>query len=423
MTRTERAAHPPTDGYADEPPTARHFAVVPAAGSGTRLGADRPKQYLVVQSARPGLSPPVTLLERTVRRLMDGSPCVKVVVVVAPDDTVAAGLPGLQDAARVRVVPQGGATRRDSVRAGLDALVSLCGAAEHDWVWVHDAARPGIDPEVLGRLAAALHDEPVGALLALPVADTVKRQSAAQDGLPRAAETVPREALWQAQTPQVFRLGVLRAALDAHALVTDEASAVEAMGLSPRLVSGSRTNFKVTTMDDWLALQGAREHDGPRWRIGQGWDVHALVPGRALVLGGVTIPHDRGLLGHSDADVLLHAITDALLGAAALGDIGRHFPDTDARFAGADSRALLREAHQRVRASGWEPVNVDATIVAQAPRLAPHIDAMVNHLAADLGLAPGQVNVKAKTSERLGFAGRGEGIEAHAVVMIASTQA
>jgi 2-C-methyl-D-erythritol 2,4-cyclodiphosphate synthase len=154
-------------------------------------------------------------------------------------------------------------------------------------------------------------------------------------------------------------------------------------------------------------------------RIGLGHDTHRLGPGSALVLGGVTIPHDRQALGHSDADVLLHAITDALLGGAALGDIGRHFPDTDPRFAGADSRVLLREAASRVRAAGWTPANVDCTVIAQAPRLAPHVAAMVEAIAGDLGLPESRVNVKAKTSERLGYAGRGEGISAEAVVLLA----
>ncbi|MCT9123176.1 2-C-methyl-D-erythritol 2,4-cyclodiphosphate synthase [Cupriavidus gilardii] len=153
-------------------------------------------------------------------------------------------------------------------------------------------------------------------------------------------------------------------------------------------------------------------------RVGQGYDVHALVPGRKLVLGGVEIPHDRGLLGHSDADALLHAITDALFGAAALGDIGRHFPDTDPAFAGADSRALLREAVRRVREAGYEVGNVDATVIAQAPKLAPHIAAMVANLAEDLGIAAGRCNVKAKTNEKLGFEGRQEGIVAQAVVLL-----
>lgn len=153
-------------------------------------------------------------------------------------------------------------------------------------------------------------------------------------------------------------------------------------------------------------------------RVGQGYDVHALVPGRKLILGGVDIPHDRGLLGHSDADALLHAITDALFGAAGLGDIGRHFPDTDARFAGADSRVLLREAARRVREAGYEIGNVDATVIAQAPKLAPHVGGMVANLAEDLGLPPASCNVKAKTNEKLGFEGRKEGIVAQAVVLI-----
>jgi 2-C-methyl-D-erythritol 2,4-cyclodiphosphate synthase len=156
----------------------------------------------------------------------------------------------------------------------------------------------------------------------------------------------------------------------------------------------------------------------PPYRIGQGYDCHALLAGRPLIIGGVSIAHDRGLLGHSDADVLLHAITDALLGAAGLGDIGRHFPDTDAQFSGADSRLLLRAAAQRVMQSGYLVGNVDATIIAQAPKMAPHIPAMTQHIAADLGIAPGQVNIKAKTNERLGFLGREEGIAAEAVALL-----
>ena len=158
-------------------------------------------------------------------------------------------------------------------------------------------------------------------------------------------------------------------------------------------------------------------------RIGQGFDVHALVTGRKLIIGGVTIPHDKGLEGHSDADVLLHAVTDALLGAAGLGDIGRHFPDTDARYKDADSRALLRETAAKVRAAGWRVANVDATIIAQAPKMAPHIAAMVANIAADLDVTAASVNVKAKTTERLGFTGRGEGIAAEAVALLVNAGA
>lgn len=395
----------------------RHFAVVPAAGVGARMGVDRPKQYLALAGA--------TVLEHTVAALADTGRFHTVLVVVSAGDETAASLPGLQRPG-VALAAVGGATRRDSVLNGLHTLSSAHGAIGSDWVWVHDAARPGLEAECIDRLALALTDEPVGALLALPVTDTVKRTRSADHVMPaglapssgeRSAGTVPREGLWLAQTPQVFQLERLLHALHRHAAVTDEASAIEASGATPRLVAGSRRNIKVTTMDDLTALR-AQFNDGASMRIGQGWDVHALVPGRALVIGGVTIPFDRGLLGHSDADVLLHAITDALLGAAALGDIGRHFPDTDPRFAGADSRALLRETLARLGAAGWEPLNVDATVVAQAPKLAAHVPGMVSNIAADLGLRTTQVNVKAKTSERLGFAGRGEGIEAHALVMI-----
>jgi len=384
----------------------RHVAVVPAAGTGTRLGADRPKQYLLLGDR--------TVLERTVGALLGCAWIEQVVVVVAPGDTTAIGLAGLSGS-RCRIVATGGDTRRASVLAGLQAVADDARSSPDDWVWVHDAARPGVDRDSLERLHAALDGEAVGAMLALPVADTVKRV-----GPDRVLTTLDRERLWLAQTPQVFRLGALSSALECHAAVTDEASAIEACGHSPTLVAGRRGNFKVTTMDDLEAMRGAlTPHAHETMRIGQGWDVHALVPGRALVIGGVTIPHPFGLLGHSDADVLLHAITDALLGGAALGDIGRHFPDTDPRFAGADSRALLREAAARVRAAGWIAANVDCTVIAQAPRLAEHLPAMVDTIASDLGLATDRVNVKAKTAERLGYAGRGEGICAQAVVMLA----
>ena len=387
----------------------RHFAIVPAAGTGSRMGADRPKQYLELGRA--------SVIERTVSALLGCDWLSAVLVVVAPGDTHAATLPGLLEP-RVAIAGVGGDTRRASVLGGLGVLAARFGVEPDDWVWVHDAARPGVEASSLVRLRQALEDEPVGALLAMPMADTVKRSAGG-----RAGSTVDREGLWVAQTPQVFRLGALRAALERHHAVTDEASAIEAGGRASRLVNGSRRNFKVTTMDDLRAMrqslgEDAGDHDAPPWRIGQGWDVHALVPARPLVIGGVTIPHDRGLLGHSDADVLLHAITDALLGGAGLGDIGRHFPDTDPRHAGADSRVLLRDAYERVGAAGWRPSNVDATVVAQAPRLAPFIARMVEHIAADLGMPVTSVNVKAKTSERLGYAGRGEGIAAEAVVLL-----
>jgi 2-C-methyl-D-erythritol 2,4-cyclodiphosphate synthase len=218
----------------------------------------------------------------------------------------------------------------------------------------------------------------------------------------------------------MFRYGLLRKALAQidDDLATDEAAAVEALGLSPKLVPGNTSNFKVTFPDD-LAIAAAILDKRSSMRIGQGFDVHAFAEGRKLIIGGVEIPYERGLLGHSDADVLLHAICDALLGAAALGDIGKHFPDTDPRYRGADSRSLLRHVAALVREQGYRVANVDATIVAQAPKMAPHIVSMVANIAADLGIAANSVNVKATTTERLGFTGRGEGIAAQAICLLA----
>jgi 2-C-methyl-D-erythritol 4-phosphate cytidylyltransferase/2-C-methyl-D-erythritol 2,4-cyclodiphosphate synthase len=404
--------------------TSRYFAVMPAAGSGSRLGAAQPKQYLDL-AGRP-------MIVRTAEALLAAPWLERLVIVVAPQDRQAEQL--LTKLPRSSVVPEGGATRRDSVIAGLRALRRHFAAADEDWVLVHDAARPALGPELLERLSGALTGDAVGGLLAVPVGDTVKRFSEGK------LETLSREGLWLAQTPQMFRFGVLLDALVRFPDVTDEASAIERAGLVPKLVPGTRGNFKVTTPDDLEAMrrafgaaenpmqQDAAERSGGArcaskaasagLRIGQGYDVHALVPGRPLVIGGVTIAHRHGLLGHSDADVLLHALTDALLGAAGLGDIGRHFPDSDPRFSGADSRALLAEAHARVKAAGYRIVNLDATVIAQAPRLAPHIEAMKASIASALDLDIACVNIKAKTNERLGFTGRGEGIAAEAVALI-----
>ena len=325
--------------------------------------------------------------------------------------------------ARCWWVRRGGATRARTVANGLQALGER-GAGDDDWVLVHDAARALVEPVWIDRLIDACLDDDVGGLLALPVADTLKAE---RDG--RSATTVDRRGKWAAQTPQMFRIGRLRDALArADDAVTDEAGAIEAMGLSPKLVIGDAVNIKVTWPEDLAraqALLSARAGPAAQiatgaepLRIGEGWDVHALVAGRPLVLGGVTIPHSHGLLAHSDGDALVHAIIDALLGAAALGDIGRHFPDTDEAFRGADSIALLGEVGQRVHAAGYHVVNVDSTIIAQAPRLSPHIDAMRARIAAALALELACVNVKAKTAEKMGPVGEGLAIEARAICLL-----
>lgn len=382
---------------------AKNYVLIPAAGSGSRLGEVLPKQYL------PLLGKP--LIHHTLAVFCAHPDIARVYVVISPHDT---NWIDYADA-KVQVLRCGGDTRAASVLGGLLAMVEE--VAADDWVLVHDAARPCLSRELLDRLLKALGNDAVGGLLAVPVADTLKRAS--PDGC--IVRTEPREGLWRAQTPQMFRYGLLSNALIAMGAdtPTDEAQAVESFGHTPRLVLGEEHNLKVTYAEDLvmaeLILQGRYDTN---LRIGHGFDVHQLVAGRSCIIGGVDIPHEKGLAGHSDADVLLHAICDALLGASALGDIGKHFPNTDPRYQGIDSRKLLRHVVGLLRDKGYAIRNIDATVIAEAPMLSLHIPAMCANIAADTGLAADAVNVKATTSEKLGFLGRGEGIAAEAVCLI-----
>ena len=390
----------------------RLYALVPCAGTGVRACAQGPKQY--VQLAGQALVGHTLSALRQVQRLH------AVLVMLAPDDTVFEREVPEFAGPRAWVSRKGGATRAATVANGLQVLREH-GAGDDDWVLVHDAARALLRPAWVDRLIDACLDDAVGGLLALPVADTLKGEEAG-----RAATTVDRRGKWAAQTPQMFRIGALRDALvRAGDAVTDDASAIEATGRRPKLVMGDATNIKITWPEDFARAQallgldsGGGSMQAAAVRMGEGWDVHALVAGRPLVLGGVTIPHTHGLLAHSDGDALLHAIIDAMLGAAALGDIGRHFPDTDQAFKGADSATLLAEATRRVREAGWSIVNVDSTIVAQAPKMAPHIDAMRACIAAALQLDIARINVKAKTAEKMGPVGEGRAIEARAICLL-----
>jgi 2-C-methyl-D-erythritol 4-phosphate cytidylyltransferase/2-C-methyl-D-erythritol 2,4-cyclodiphosphate synthase len=383
-----------------------YLALVPAAGGGSRMGGTLPKQYL------PLLGRP--MIFHALAALCAVGDIARIYVVLAPDDAHWHGFDFSALAPKLRVLRCGGATRAMSVANGLAAMAD--DVAPDDWVLVHDAARACLTAAHVEALIREVGNDPGGGILAVPVADTLKRE----DGHAIAA-TVAREKLWQAQTPQMFRHGLLTRALAAAPGVTDEAGAVEALGKQPKLVAADATNLKITyPLDLHLAEIILRDRNAmtTQTRIGQGYDVHALVPGRKLILGGVEIPHAMGLQGHSDADALLHAITDAILGAAGLGDIGRMFPDTDGRWKDADSRGLLRQAAAAVDAAGWRIGNIDATVVAQAPRIAPFVDAMAANIAADLGIATAAVNIKGKTTERLGFEGRQEGIAAQAVAML-----
>lgn len=381
-------------------------ALVCAAGVGTRMGLGRPKQYLEISGA--------PMLVQTVRALRRVERIGKIFVVVSPDD------PYIDEAAkafpdRVTVLRDGGAERAETVMNGLAAA----GLPPDAWVLVHDAARPCVKASEIGRLIdEVLSDDcAVGGLLAVEMADTVKRTDDAR----RVLETVPRKNLWRAATPQLFRAGTLAEALSGPLDgITDEASAVERLGLSVKVVPGRATNIKVTRPgDEVVARLLLGDASVVPLRVGQGYDSHRLVAGRPLILGGVEIPFEKGLDGHSDADVLLHAITDAVLGAAALGDIGQHFPPSDPKWKGADSRRLLEAVVKLAHQKGWTVVNCDATIVAERPKIGPHMPAIRASVAKALGAALENVNIKAKTNERMDAVGREEGMMAQAVVLLA----
>lgn len=400
----------------------RLWALVPAAGEGRRAGPGGPKQYRFVGRERMLIQSLLAL-----RPLMDRPDSAGILVVVAPEDQGWAETGCSERLAErwgvdapVLVVPLGGATRADTVRAGLVQLSQL-ESSEADWVAVHDAARPGLSPSALGRLLDEGLTCEDGALLAVPVPDTLKRsRSDSEPGARRSLGTVDRSGLWAAQTPQLFPLGRLLPAMAQAKEVTDEASAMEQAGARPLLVMGETANRKFTFVQDFVepaSMSTPNPTEHPLWpRVGTGFDVHALVAGRALIIGGVQIAHPLGLLGHSDADVLLHAVSDAILGAAGLGDIGRHFPDSDLQYKGADSRVLLRTVVERALAQGLRVYQIDATIIAQAPRMAPHIPQMIAHLREDTQAQ--WVNVKATTTEHLGFTGREEGIAAQASAVL-----
>jgi 2-C-methyl-D-erythritol 4-phosphate cytidylyltransferase/2-C-methyl-D-erythritol 2,4-cyclodiphosphate synthase len=319
-------------------------------------------------------------------------------------------------------VVTGGARRQDSVARGFAAVSETA-----DVVLVHDAARPFVAAALIDRTIEAATEDGA-AIAAIPVHDTVKQARRAGDRLYVDA-TLPREGIFLAQTPQAFRREVLAAAVAASgqaADASDEAKLVEAAGGAVRLVDGDPANVKITTPADLARAQAggeARESGPPlasasAMRVGTGYDLHRLVEGRALKLGGVAIAFERGLAGHSDADVVCHAVTDALLGAANAGDIGRLFPDTDPRWKDADSLQLLAEAWSRVAAAGWRIVNVDIVVVAERPKIGPHAEAIRASLAGALRVSPDAIAIKGKTNEGVDAVGRGEAIAVHAVALI-----
>ncbi|WP_448187592.1 bifunctional 2-C-methyl-D-erythritol 4-phosphate cytidylyltransferase/2-C-methyl-D-erythritol 2,4-cyclodiphosphate synthase [Azospirillum sp. sgz301742] len=374
------------------------IALIVAGGSGQRFGAERPKQYHDL-AGQP-------VLRRTVEAFLRHPAVSGVQVVIQPAhrDLYDAAVAGLNLPEPV----SGGASRQDSVRNGLEQI------GTPDLVLIHDAARPLVDADTIQAVVNALAKAP-GALAAVPVADTLKRG----DGC-HVAGTVDRSGLWRAQTPQGFRFAEILAAHRAAAGLdlTDDAAVAERAGLSVVLVPGKEENFKVTTQDDLTRAERVVTQELGDVRTGMGFDVHRFTEGDAVVLCGVRVPHSQKLEGHSDADVGLHALTDAILGAIGDGDIGSHFPPSDPQWRGADSGKFLQHAAGLVRARGGILAHVDVTVICERPKVGPHRTAMVARVAELLGIAQDRVSVKATTTERLGFTGRGEGIAAQAVATV-----
>jgi 2-C-methyl-D-erythritol 2,4-cyclodiphosphate synthase/2-C-methyl-D-erythritol 4-phosphate cytidylyltransferase len=405
--------------------SARYWAIVPAAGRGERFTSTLEGQAPVVFTASSrkqyAALAGASVIQWSLRPLLCEASIETIVVPLAADDDhwpvvarrIAQEFP---DSAHKLQTCRGGDSRQDSVLRGLQAL--RCQASPRDWVLVHDAARPCLPVADLAALLQALRANPAGALLAVPVADTLKK---GDGGI--SAGTVDRTGLWRALTPQAFRFEELeRALLDAASAgisVTDEAQALERIGIGATLIPASDDNIKVTRATDLkVAARTLATARGTDMRIGQGFDVHAFTDGDHVMLGGVRIAHRRGILAHSDGDVVIHALCDAILGALGEGDIGRHFPDTDARFRGADSRLFLRDVASLMRRAGWQVVNADITVTAQAPRIAAHASAMIENLRQDLQVDAARINIKATTTEKLGFIGREEGLAANAVVLL-----
>ena len=386
-------------------------AVIVAAGRGVRASRDGagPKQYERIGG--------VPVLSRVLQSLGSLSSIDLLQVVIHADDRDAYDRCSVTPGPKLLAPVTGGATRQASVLSGLEAL----GDRGVSRVLIHDAARPFVSPPVVERVLAALRSGPA-AIAAVRVADTLKRASA--EGC--IAATVDRAGLWAAQTPQGFHY---QAILDAHRAAaaagrddfTDDAAIAEWAGIPVKLVDGSTDNIKITTTDD-LKRANHMLHSATVLipRTGLGFDVHAFTSGDHVWLGGVRIPHTHALEGHSDADVVLHALTDALLGAIGDGDIGQHFPPSDPQWKGAASILFLKDAVRRVKLCGGEIMNADITVLAEAPRIGPHREAMQALIAAALGCTPRQVGIKATTTETLGFVGRREGIAAMAVATVAA---
>ncbi|MAF82152.1 MAG: hypothetical protein CMK52_04565 [Proteobacteria bacterium] len=402
------------------------WCIIPAGGSGKRFKSNIPKQYTNLNG--------ITLLERSVASLLkfpDRASLACIILIVSREDKYCEFLKfarsscDLNNGVPIIALRCGGSTRGESVYSGVKFLKNI--ASVNDWVVVHDAVRPFVSQVALERLWDIGSEEPDGAILATPVSDTLKQGLVDKEhNGPTSVyikKTENRENYWLAQTPQMFKLELLLDVFQGQTFsFTDEASAVESLGKKPRLIQGERKNIKITTPDDMeIAENWQLKEDGVKtrhtMRIGQGFDVHKFSDeGKFVILGGVKIQHSAGLLGHSDADVLIHAICDAILGAAGLGDIGEWFPDNESKYKGIDSRKILKKIVSAIKTRGLVVHQIDATVICEEPRITPHKEKMKEILTAETNCS--YVNIKATTTERLGSIGRKEGIAAMASVSL-----
>jgi len=379
-------------------------AIIPAAGSGSRMGCSEPKQYCLMAGT--------PMIIHTIRPFLR-SRFIKTIIVVVPEQWLKKTGQLLDEylgaETCLQVVP-GGKRRQDSVLAGISQL-----GDDIDIVLVHDGARPLVTTELIDRVynQCTLHN---AVIAAVPVNDTIKKC----DSENRVQSTVDRQDLWQAQTPQASRLDLLKACYNkfGHKSVTDEASLLELGNVPVTVVEGSENNIKITRPEDLVMAEKIMQHPRPGTRIGHGFDAHHFIKDRDLILGGVKIDYPQGLAGHSDADVLTHAICDAVLGAIGAGDLGRHFPDSDNQYKNISSILLLESVIELALEKGFAIVNVDVTVICQEPKLAPYIDKMRQILARSCRVENEQINIKATTTEKMGFTGRCEGISCHAVTLM-----
>lgn len=382
-------------------------AIIPAGGAGTRLRSHVAKQYLMLDSS--------PIIVHTLKVFQDLNDIDEIILALPQKDLMLMRQELVEQygLTKVKHAVAGGRQRQDSIKNCLEAIQGGC-----EIVLIHDAVRPFITEKII-RDVIETAGKTGAAIAAVKVKDTIKATGQGHV----ISSTVPRNTLWLAQTPQAFEYELIKNAYKTayhdNFYGTDDASLVERLGIEVKIVEGSYTNFKITTHEDMMIAEALMQvRNTSVWRSGIGYDSHRLVEGRRLILGGEEIPYDKGLEGHSDADVLIHAICDALLGASGMKDIGRHFPDNDPEFKNISSMIILERVNTIIRQEGFSINNVDATVVMERPRLAPYIDKMVSNIARVLRMPEEGVSIKAKTNEGMGFVGREEGVAVYAIAAL-----